>query len=225
MADFEHARAMLRMAHKDFNALTGMLDGSLFADKIFGFHIQQAVEKALKAWLCIRDTAYPSTHARLGAFVDLAGKKRGQMSSCSDPWFSSLFLQFRRDMKKGSPIWMSRWSASLKSKISARCWQLWKKSSKTGSEQGDVEMDWKDRIEVNPAVLVGKPVIKGTRISVGLILDRLADGWSTRISRPPLSPQCGRQGMMFWPLPSLMPGMAMSAYWQLPGKQNAHRQC
>jgi len=23
MADFEHARAMLRMAHKDFNALTG----------------------------------------------------------------------------------------------------------------------------------------------------------------------------------------------------------
>lgn len=39
-------------------------------------------------------------------------------------------------------------------------------------------MDWKDRIEVNPAVLVGKPVIKGTRISVELILDRLADGWT-----------------------------------------------
>ena len=39
-------------------------------------------------------------------------------------------------------------------------------------------MDWKDRIEVNPAVLVGKPIIKGTRISVELILDRLADGWS-----------------------------------------------
>ncbi len=39
-------------------------------------------------------------------------------------------------------------------------------------------MDWKDRIEINPAVLVGKPVIKGTRISVELILDRLADGWT-----------------------------------------------
>lgn len=39
-------------------------------------------------------------------------------------------------------------------------------------------MDWKDRIEVNPAVLVGKPIIKGTRISVELILDRMADGWS-----------------------------------------------
>ncbi len=39
-------------------------------------------------------------------------------------------------------------------------------------------MNWKDRIEVNPAVLVGKPIIKGTRISVELILDRMADGWS-----------------------------------------------
>jgi len=25
MADFEHARAMLRMAYKDFNALTGII--------------------------------------------------------------------------------------------------------------------------------------------------------------------------------------------------------
>ena len=39
-------------------------------------------------------------------------------------------------------------------------------------------MNWKDYIEVNPAVLVGKPIIKGTRISVELILDRLADGWT-----------------------------------------------
>ena len=39
-------------------------------------------------------------------------------------------------------------------------------------------MDWKDRIEVNPAVLLGKPIIKGTRISVELILDRMADGWT-----------------------------------------------
>ena len=39
-------------------------------------------------------------------------------------------------------------------------------------------MNWKDRIEVNPEVLVGKPIIKGTRISVELILDRVADGWT-----------------------------------------------
>jgi uncharacterized protein (DUF433 family) len=39
--------------------------------------------------------------------------------------------------------------------------------------------DWKAHIAVDPEVLVGKPIIKGTRISVELILDRLADGWST----------------------------------------------
>jgi uncharacterized protein (DUF433 family) len=39
-------------------------------------------------------------------------------------------------------------------------------------------MNWKDRIVVDPDILVGKPIIKGTRISVELILDRTADGWS-----------------------------------------------
>ncbi len=39
-------------------------------------------------------------------------------------------------------------------------------------------MDWKDRIVATPDTLVGKPRIKGTRISVELLLDRLADGWS-----------------------------------------------
>ena len=39
-------------------------------------------------------------------------------------------------------------------------------------------MNWREHIVVDPAVLVGKPVIKGTRISVELLLDRFADGWS-----------------------------------------------
>ena len=39
-------------------------------------------------------------------------------------------------------------------------------------------MNWKDYIVADPEVLLGKPVIKGTRLSVELILDRLADGWS-----------------------------------------------
>lgn len=75
MVDFEHARAMLRMAHKDFNALTGMLDNALFADEIFGFHLQQAVEKALKAWLCTHGIAYPPTHdlARLLSLLEKTG--------------------------------------------------------------------------------------------------------------------------------------------------------
>ena len=37
---------------------------------------------------------------------------------------------------------------------------------------------WEGRITADPAVLVGKPVIKGTRLSVELMLDQLAGGHS-----------------------------------------------
>ncbi len=39
-------------------------------------------------------------------------------------------------------------------------------------------MEWRERIVSNPEILVGKPTIKGTRISVELILGWLAVGWS-----------------------------------------------
>ncbi len=38
--------------------------------------------------------------------------------------------------------------------------------------------DWEDRIVVDPKILVGKPVIRGTRLSVEFILDLLANCWT-----------------------------------------------
>ena len=37
-------------------------------------------------------------------------------------------------------------------------------------------MDWREFIHSDPAILVGKPVIKGTRISVELVLEKVAAG-------------------------------------------------
>ena len=35
-----------------------------------------------------------------------------------------------------------------------------------------------ERIVLDPAILVGKPVVRGTRLSVEFLLSLLADGWS-----------------------------------------------
>ena len=37
---------------------------------------------------------------------------------------------------------------------------------------------WKERIIIDPNVLEGKPIIKGTSVSVGHILELLGKGWS-----------------------------------------------
>jgi uncharacterized protein (DUF433 family) len=40
-------------------------------------------------------------------------------------------------------------------------------------------MDWRDRIVAHPDLLVGKPVSKGTRINVELVMELLAGGYAT----------------------------------------------
>ena len=39
-------------------------------------------------------------------------------------------------------------------------------------------MNWQDHITVDPGVLVGKPVIKGTRIAAEFIVNLLSQGWT-----------------------------------------------
>lgn len=39
-------------------------------------------------------------------------------------------------------------------------------------------MNWRDRIVADADVLLGKPVVKGTRISVELVMDLLAGGYT-----------------------------------------------
>lgn len=72
MSELKHARALLELAEKDLKALKGMGDADTFADEVFGFHAQQAVEKTLKAWLAFLGQEYPLTHnlARLLALLE-----------------------------------------------------------------------------------------------------------------------------------------------------------
>ena len=42
-------------------------------------------------------------------------------------------------------------------------------------------MNWQEYIQASPEILNGKPVIKGTRLSVEFILERLSDGWTEQM--------------------------------------------
>jgi len=37
---------------------------------------------------------------------------------------------------------------------------------------------WKNRITIDSETLVGKPIVKGTRLSVEFILELIANGWT-----------------------------------------------
>ena len=53
-------------------------------------------------------------------------------------------------------------------------------------------MNWQKYIHAHPDILVGKPVLRGTRLSVDFILDLLAAGWKIEQlleSYPQLTPE------------------------------------
>jgi uncharacterized protein (DUF433 family) len=55
--------------------------------------------------------------------------------------------------------------------------EYWYQSTiKPGDAGGS--MNWKDHITADPSILVGKPVIRGTRLSVDFIIRLLAQGWT-----------------------------------------------
>ena len=41
-------------------------------------------------------------------------------------------------------------------------------------------MNYKERITIDPNIMLGKPVIKGTRVTVELILKKLSEGMSMK---------------------------------------------
>lgn len=40
------------------------------------------------------------------------------------------------------------------------------------------EIDWRKYLQSDPEVLVGKPVVKGTRLSVEFLLGLFSEGWT-----------------------------------------------
>ena len=63
MSDPKCARMLLNAAERDIEALRIMRRSDDIPAEIFGFHVQQAAEKLLKAWIALRGESYPLTHS------------------------------------------------------------------------------------------------------------------------------------------------------------------
>jgi HEPN domain-containing protein len=74
------AARMLRIAQRDLKAARSMLDADRFDETTWGFQIQQATEKALKAWIAVLGYEYPYTHD-LGLLYRLIGDFGGDPSA------------------------------------------------------------------------------------------------------------------------------------------------
>ena len=69
-----------------------------------------------------------------------------------------------------------------------------------GNSQRSFPMDWREHIEQNPEVMLGKPVIRGTRLTVELILESLSQGAAEKDlleAHPRLRPEHIRAALAF----------------------------
>ena len=74
MSDAKCARMLLEAAERDVGALRVMRRSHEISDEVFGFHVQQAAEKSLKAWLALLGKVYPLTH-NLEALLELLSER------------------------------------------------------------------------------------------------------------------------------------------------------
>ena len=54
---------LVEAARRDIEAVRVMRRSEGIPDEVFGFHVQQAAEKLLKAWIALQGERYPLTHS------------------------------------------------------------------------------------------------------------------------------------------------------------------
>ena len=63
MSDAKCAGMLVEAARRDIEALRVMQHADGVPDEVYGFHVQQAAEKLLKAWIALHGASYPLTHS------------------------------------------------------------------------------------------------------------------------------------------------------------------
>lgn len=102
MSGIDHTRSLLNLALDEFKAARVMAgDVENFTDAIFGFHIQQIIEKCLKAWLSALEVEYSRGHDlhRLLVLLEEQGVEVEAFSWVDE--FNPFAVQFRYEAPPG----------------------------------------------------------------------------------------------------------------------------
>lgn len=93
------ARTMLAVAKRDAKSLSNMCNAAQHEEEVFGFHAQQAVEKALKAWIGFLGGDYPRTHdlSHLLHLLTLKDERAGEYLSLVR--YTVYAVQMRYDLR------------------------------------------------------------------------------------------------------------------------------
>ncbi|GIK36816.1 MAG: DNA-binding protein [Chloroflexota bacterium] len=102
--ELELALISLTKADQDLVAVGKWLADPDISDEIIGFHIQQAIEKSLKAVLLYQAIDYPHTH-NLGLLIDLCRNNQIQVPSAflQVDIFNRFAVQWRYDLLPTTP--------------------------------------------------------------------------------------------------------------------------
>ena len=108
MADADASR-YLRIARADLLEARRMWEFSGFRCSSIGFLLQQAAEKALKAWIQVAGGEAPFTHD-LGALLDLLqelGKATAEYESLTELNFFAVQLRYDDELEVEPPNWLA----------------------------------------------------------------------------------------------------------------------
>ena len=94
----EVAQLLLQKAREDLSAARVLVATEDQADHVIGFHLQQAIEKALKAILALRAIEIPRTHD-LAYLTELLGNLEIEVPAtvASSDWLTPWGVLFRYD--------------------------------------------------------------------------------------------------------------------------------
>ena len=97
------ALALVAIARRDLQAARGMTDATVFHEAVWGFQVQQTIEKALKAWLYLSGIQPPFTHD-LVALLKLLEEVGIDITPYRDlARFTDFAVQFRYDDQPDLP--------------------------------------------------------------------------------------------------------------------------